>query len=402
MSKLRVLFIAEAATLAHIARPLQLSTTLPRDQFDIFFACDSRCKWLIKGHALQHIPISSISSEQFLTSLARGTPLYSADTLESYTTKDLALFEAVKPDLVVGDFRLSLSVSARLAKIPYATITNGYWSPYWTPSRYSVPNLPLLTGWLPIPVADALFQATRPIAFALHCRPLNRIRKNHGLPPLGSDLRRIYTDADFVLYTDLPQFFPAINLPSNHHFIGPLVWSPPAPRPDWWNTLPPGRTIVYVTLGSSGQATLLPRILDSLKNHNITVIAAAAGNGMPGTIPANARVANYLPGDQAAKRASLVICNGGSPTCQQALAAGVPIIGISSNLDQFLNMDAIVNAGIGENMRADRFHSETFAALVTKVLEQPSYTSAAQQVASTIENKQGFRTFSSIVSDMLR
>lgn len=401
MGKVRVLFIAEAATLAHVARPLQLSTTLPREKFEIFFACDSRCKWLIEGHNLQHIPISSVTSEQFLTALARGTALYSADTLEAYATNDLALFEAVKPDLVVGDFRLSLSVSARLAKIPYATISNCYWSPYWTPSRYTVPHLPLLTGWLPISIADALFQATRPIAFALHCRPLNRIRKYHGLPPLGNDLRRVYTDADHVLYTDLPQFYPGISLPSSHHFIGPLVWSPPAPHPDWWNALPTGRTIVYVTLGSSGQAMLLPRILDSLKNHNITVIAATAGNSMPGTIPANARVAKYLPGDQAAKRASLVICNGGSPTCQQALTAGVPIIGISSNLDQFLNMDAIVNAGIGENMRADRFRGDALAALVTQVLEQPSYTSAAQQVASAIENKQGFRTFSSIVLNML-
>lgn len=402
MSKKRLLFIAEAATLAHIARPLQLSTTLSRDEFDVFFACDPRFQWLLKNHDLQHIPLSSIGSEQFLTALERGTPLYSAETLEAYITNDLAVFAKTQPDLVVGDFRLSLSASARLAKIPYTTISNCYWSPYWTPLRYTVPNLPLLTGWLPIPLADALFQMTRPIAFAFHCRPLNQIRERHGMPSLGNDLRRIYTDADRVLYTDLPQLYPGINLPRDHHFIGPLVWSPPVPYPDWWDTLPAGRRIVYVTLGSSGQATLLTKILDSLKNHNIIVIAATAGKDIPASVPSNARVADYLPGELAAQRASLVVCNGGSPTSQQALAAGAPIIGISSNLDQFLNMDAIVRAGAGENMRADRFSGDTFAELVTKVLEQPSYANCAQQIAVAIDEKRGFLPFKSIVLDILR
>jgi hypothetical protein len=46
----------------------------------------------------------------------------------------------------------------------------------------------------------------------------------------------------------------------------------------------------------------------------------------------------YLPGNQAAARADLVVCNGGSPTTFQALSEGVPVLGIPGNLDQFLNM----------------------------------------------------------------
>jgi len=96
------------------------------------------------------------------------------------------LLQAVQPDLVIGDFRLSLSVSARLQRTPYITVSNAYWSP-WVRQHYTVPNLPL-TGVLPIWLADPLFRLIRPLAFASHAVPLNRVRRRHGLPSLGSDL----------------------------------------------------------------------------------------------------------------------------------------------------------------------------------------------------------------------
>jgi UDP:flavonoid glycosyltransferase YjiC (YdhE family) len=58
--------------------------------------------------------------------------------------------------------------------------------------------------------------------------------------------------------------------------------------------------------------------------------------------------AEYLDGNAAAKRADMVICNGGSLTCQQAFAHGKPVLGIAANMDQFLNMEGVsrVNAGL--------------------------------------------------------
>jgi hypothetical protein len=75
-----------------------------------------------------------------------------------------------------------------------------------------------------------------------------------------------------------------------------------------------------------------------------------------------------LPGLDAARRSRLVICNGGSPTSQQALAAGVPIIGLATNLDQFLNMAAIESAGAGVVLRADRFSANMLRAHVRRLL----------------------------------
>ena len=389
--------MAEAATLAHVARPLVLSAALDPNTYDLAFACDPRWQWLLRDFPGRYFPLWSQGSDHFIDALSRGKPVYDEATLDRYVRDDLDLLDAFKPAVVVGDFRLSLSISARLRHIPYLSISNCYWSPYWRPPTYTVPNIRSLTGMLPLPIANAMFQLGRPIAFALHCRPLNRVRRSYGLSSLGADLRRIYTDADHVLYADIAELFPGAHLPANHQFIGPLVWSPPVALPDWWQEVPRDRPIVYVTLGSSGQAELLPAILRSLGRLPIVVMAATAGTELPVDSPSNAYVAKYLPGTEAALRARLVICNGGSPTSHQAVAAGVPVIGIASNLDQFLNMGTLVRSGAAEMLRADRFSASALATLVSNVLDSPKHTAAARSIATAIAGYDSGSRFAAIV-----
>src|SRR5262249_29286866 len=127
--------------------------------------------------------------------------------------------------------------------------------------------------------------------------------------------------------------------------------------------------LVYVTLGSSGQAALLPRVLDALAPLPVAVVAATAGNVTPAAIPANAHVTGFLPGEVVVRRASLVICNGGTPTSPQALAAGVPVLGIAGNLDQFLNMHGVQAARAGTLLRADRVDRDVLRAQAAILLD---------------------------------
>ena len=104
---------------------------------------------------------------------------------------------------------------------------------------------------------------------------------------------------------------------------------------------------------------------------------------MIGTIPDNVFMADYLPGTEAAARAQLVVCNGGSLTCQQALAAGVPILGIASNMDQFLNMNALDKAGAGRLLRADRLDVTAVRNTARALLAELNYTTNARRLADT-------------------
>lgn len=399
MPRKKILFIAEAVTLAHVGRPLALAASLDRERYAVHFACAEGYSAFFAGADLVHWPIRSISSQQFLQALADGKPVYDTATLASYVEQDLQLLREIQPDVVVGDFRLSLSASARLAGVPYIALLNAYWSPY-VRQQYTVPSLPL-TRLLPLALANALFKLVRPLAFATHTIPLNRVRRRHGLAALGWDLNRVYSDADYTLYADVPQLFQPHGMPANHEFIGPVLWSPPLPLPDWWAQLPAERPLVYVTLGSSGQGALLPAVLQALAGLPVTVLAATAGKVVLESVPANARVAAFLPGEEAARRAALVVCNGGSPTSHQALAAGVPVLGIAGNLDQFLNMQGIVAAGAGALLRADRFDGAALQQAVRGLLDAPAASAAARQMAAIFKRYQALESFSKLLSKIL-
>lgn len=359
----RVLFFAEAVTLAHVARPAVLAGSLDLRLYEVVVACSPTHQHFFGDAPFRRAPLVSISSERFVDALASGRPLYDAETLRDYVKDDLATIERFKPDLVVGDFRLSLSVSCRLAQIPYGTVTNAYWSPYLLNRHYPLPVLPL-TRLLPIPVARVVFDRVRPLAFALHCRALNQVRGEHGLDSLGNDLRRAYTDADHALYADPPGLFPLSPLPDHHVHLGPLLWSPPLELPAWWADVPTDRPALYLTLGSSGGAAALRQAVRAVSGMPVSVMVATAGAEISIPPSGNIYTARYLPGLEAARRAQVVVCNGGSPTSHQALAAGVPVIGIASNMDQFLNMSAIAEAGAGTLLRADRLSDRDIRAAV--------------------------------------
>ena len=375
--KPRILFIAEAVTLAHVARPAVLAAALDQSLYEVFFAVDPRYNALFPELSDFRHDLWSISSEQFLDALAKGKRLYSSEVLERYVHDDLELIERLKPDLIVGDFRLSLSVSARLKNIPYAAISNTYWTTH-SNNTYIVPQLPM-TSLLGIDLSQALFNVSRPLVFAAHCIPLNRLRKKYGLASLGHDLRAVYSDADQLWLADMAEYFPISAAANNCHYLGPLPWSPRNKIPPWWHELDEDKPIIYVSLGSSGQISLLPIVLEALATLPLTVIAVTAGRTELTSIPDNAYISDFLPGDQAAERATLMICNGGSLSTYQAIQGGTPVLGIVSNLDQHLNMGYLASSGIGESLRSEHADVVRVRELAEKILAENHYKDAAQK-----------------------
>lgn len=391
----RILFIAEAATLAHVTRPWVLAQALDEARYEIHFACAPGYEDFLTDAAFTRWPLWSIPPAHFLEALAQGRPLYNQATLERYIEADFELLDAVKPDLVVGDFRLSLGVSAAVRKIPYAAITNAHWSPYSTLGSFPLPEHPLarIVG---VTVATLMFRAVRPLVFALHASPLNRLRRRYGLSSLG-DLRHAYTHGDYTLYADTPGLVPTANLPANHLYLGPVLWSPKLALPPWWNSLPQDKPLVYVTLGSSGAASLLPDIAQALSQLAVVAAVATAGRVAVEALPQGIYAAPYLPGQEAARQARLVVSNGGSATVYQALAAGTPVLGIASNMDQYLTMQAVQRAGAGLLLRAGQTHGRGVRQAVQQLLAAPGYRQAAERIAAEFATFDAASRFSAFV-----
>ena len=68
----RILFVAEAVTLAHVVRPFVLAQALDPERYEIHFACAESGKFICQGSGFTYWPIHSIPSERFLNALAAG------------------------------------------------------------------------------------------------------------------------------------------------------------------------------------------------------------------------------------------------------------------------------------------------------------------------------------------
>lgn len=397
--KKHLLFIAEAVTLAHVTRLLALARNLPADTYEILFACDPRFDELLAEYSFMRRRIYTVPSRCFMQALEKGRPLYDLATLNRYLDEDRRLIRECRPDVVVGDFRLSLGVSARLEGVSFLNLSNAYWSPR-AKARIPVPDLPV-TRILGEKLAQPLFDLARPFAFAFHARAVNHLRQAHGLPSLPRDMRYAYTDGDWTLFADLPELFPDLREDGRQLFTGPIPWSPDISLPPWWDTLPADRPCIYVNLGSSGHHGSIPVIIEALARLPVTGILATAGNETDSPLPANIYAAPYLPGDKAAARADVVLCNGGSPSTYQALTEGKPVVGLASNLDQHLNMFRIEEAGAGIRLHSATADAEVIRNTLHYSLNDGDLGANARRLAAAIAGRNPFQVFENVLAAAL-
>lgn len=358
--KIRILFLSEAVTLAHLIRPLVLSKELDPALFEINFASRDTYPFVWNDFKVRHYDLNSPSPEEFQVTLSSGGVLFDKERLDNYVKAELILFEKIKPDLVIGDLRPSLSVSAVISNIPYINITNAYWSPYALLSRFPVPcseqianNLPKgKTGRAILKLIALASSAKVAKVHAIQGEGLNQIRQSYKLRPFDSYLAG-FTAGDITLYADLPALVPTINPPSNNLYIGPIDWSPNVARPSWWSQIEDKKPLVYVNLGSSGWQKVIPIIVESLLSAGFYVMLGSASklSGLP--VSSRLYVTDLISGSEACNKADLVVCNGGSPTVYQALISGTPVIGIPCNMDQLLFMQYVERSKIGISLRVD-------------------------------------------------
>lgn len=399
----RILFFCESVSLAHVARPLALATALDPTRYDIHIAAGDAFTQFLDPYAFTRHHLTCIPRETFARRLSYGLPLYDAQTLDREISEDTALLRQIQPDLVVGDFRLSLGISARQSSIPYATISNAYWSPAADLSTDVPPTA--ITRILSPSLIRPFFRQMQRFIFSRHARPHVRARARYNLSPIPEDLRNVYTDADHTLYMDIPELFPDVSFADTEHLLGMITWSPDvALQPDlvaWLHDKTPSTPICYVTLGSSGAHALLPQIVATLGKLPVRAVVSSAGKPFPFPVPENVRVFPFLSGDMLIGLSDLVVSNGGSPTSSQALTAGKPVVGIISNMDQMLNMERVTRQGAGILLREDLFTPQAFTDAILRSITEPSFRESADRLRTKALHHDFRENFRSFVSQTL-
>jgi UDP:flavonoid glycosyltransferase YjiC (YdhE family) len=391
----RILFVSESITLAQIVRLATLARALDPDRYDVHFAAT---------HFPDHVdipftrwPLWGISAQRAQARLAAGKRLYTSRVMRRYVAADLEVIASTRPDLVVGDLRWSLAVSAPKLGVPLASLLNAYWSPHARRTGFPMPDHPIVR-WLGENLAATYFPKALPWVFRYFVAPVDRERKRAGLPPFR-DLLAMLSFGDFTLYADPPGIVVMNAMPDHHRFLGAIAWSAPGALPDRWGTSTE-RVPVYVTMGSSGCERCVPNILRALASLHLDVLLATAGRSAPGHLPANVRAVPFVDGDSACARARLVIHNGGSSTGYQALLAGTPVLGIPNNLDQYLASERIDAVGAGLSLRSGSLTVEKVAHAVHRLLDEPSFAESARRWQSVFRAHDADETFRRFVAQV--
>lgn len=398
MPKKRILFFGEETTLAHIVRPLVLAESLDPGKYEVSFAAGGHYQNLLAGKNFTFHKISSISPDTFLRRLAEGKPLYRYSELKNYVESDIETISKVSPDVIIGDFRLSLGISADLMNIPFINLTNAHWTPH-SKQKFPVPDLGFVK-LLGTKLSGLFINPILPLIFRHHAQAFNRLRKENRLEPLG-DMKEVYTHGTWTLLVDTPSLGPTSNLPGNHHYIGPILWSPKIPLPTWFNDLPKKEKIIYATLGSSGKISLVDNILSALEKTPFSAIIATAGRVPDRRLPENCWSADYLPAMDILDHSALAICNGGSATAYQALAKGVPVLGFPSNADQFFTMSSISSLGAGEMIRPENANINTIVKFLNQIIKKDTYRNNAVLIAEEFKKHNAPERFNNFLNSVV-
>ncbi|MGH7140614.1 MAG: nucleotide disphospho-sugar-binding domain-containing protein [Pirellulales bacterium] len=364
----RVLVIGDSISLAHVGRAMVAARLLESAGCKVTFATGPTHQALARQEGFEPCEIDCVPPERAIAAIRRGSHIFDLETIDRYVAADLALIEDVAPDWIVADFRLSLNISCELARMPYWNILNGYMTHYYSAPQEPPQTFPL-TRLLGLRLTRRFFPALKRQALRYYAYHFNRSRTRRGLK-LAGDILQVMESPHGNLIADLPEFIPCANLPQHFRYIGPLIWEPNVPEPEWLDRLDAERPCVYATMGSTGEGGMFRRALDALAEAGYQVLTTTAGQVED--LPRGVFAAKYAPGSALARRSVATVCHGGSLTIYQSLAEGVPVVAIPTFHDQETNAERLTASGLGAALHPRRWTAEDLVAAVGRAQQDQS------------------------------
>jgi MGT family glycosyltransferase len=257
--------------------------------------------------------------------------------LERMLDAEVALFERLRPDLVVADFRPTIGISARECGVPVASLLLSHWTPRyaadpeWVPRSY--PAFAALSRTLGARLARRVAARAFRLAIRYKSAPIRAAARARGRTAPALLWEQL--EGDLNLLTDPESLCPG-PLPADTHRVGPLVWEPDAELPEALAELPRDRPTLFVNFGSTGHPELFRCAFAELSGGRFRVIVATCGQIDPADfdVPEGFFVARFLPVSRVLERTDLVVFHGGAGTFHQAIRAGVPGVVVATHWDQ--------------------------------------------------------------------
>jgi MGT family glycosyltransferase len=387
----------------HAYPPIATAIALQERGHDVSVRTESRSVGAISRLGFSAAPIDprieALPLEDWRTRTSIGALVSACDTFAKRARYEIpylqAAIEAQRPDLIWVDTNAwGAAVVAEASGVPWAHYMP---HPHPGPAR-GVPAFG--PGFAPStsPLArlrDTAMTTLKPLAFHSFMRSHNRHRAALGLPAL-SGIEDHYLAAPLLIQFSAEPFEYPREWPANVRLVGPALWEPPGPEPEWLAA--EERPVILVTASTEFQddAELIRGALEAFADLPYAVIATSAAHD-PGDfdVPANARVERHLPHRPILRRAAVVISHGGMGTTQKALAAGVPVCVVPFIRDQFEVARRVEHCGGGtllpaKRLRPDRLRSAVEGAVACqkgaeRVRDAFARAGGAEAAASALE-----------------
>lgn len=330
-------------------------------------------------------------------------------------TRDLvALAERGGVDAIVTD---QMSVGGALAAeklaVPFATVAV---IPLVLTSRHLPPQ-----GMRLRPARTAAGQARdaalRAVAAAGTRRLLDPlltdVRARTGLGPAPVSGFDGLFSTDLVLAQGVPGLdYPRPDLPTAVQYVGRLAPPPSGADPDvpgWWPELvqarDQGRPVVHVSQGTLhvDPDQLIRPTIDALDGRNVLIVVSTGreASGALGPLPANVRVAAFLPYDRLLPLVDVMVSNGGWSSVLAAVDAGVPLVVAGADLDKPEVARRVGWSGVGIDLRTGRPRAARVRAGVDRVLADPAFRQTAQRLSRELDAAGGVRTAGDLIDGLL-
>ena len=378
---MKLLALPNAHALAHVSRLLEIAKVLRARGHEIIFAGHGRYLQVAGWDGFETRELPYMSVEQVVRAVRSGRlwEVYREDQLKQFIAAELALYEELRPDLVLLDNRPSARTSAEQAGLKTVAVVNVHLTSYRRIPFFSLGNV-LGSSFPGVALADRLENTSENFFYDwLVMGGLNRIRKRRGLARLYG---YAHEEGDNSLLADLPEFSPVCALPPHARYVGPLTWHNTLPAPACLEQLEVGKPTVYLALGSESLEDLIPQ-LGVLAAEGIQVVVATGATPLD-TIPVTNKgvfLERYINTDALLPYCSLVCCHGGNGTLYQALAYGLPTVVVATHQEQYYGGKRIQQLGLGQTLTLKAVKNRGFglvAAALRHVLDEPAYRAQAQ------------------------
>jgi UDP:flavonoid glycosyltransferase YjiC (YdhE family) len=340
---MKILLVPGNNALSHAAKCLALSASLAARDHEVVIAAGRKNARFLeeRGISCRVLPdIQEIDDAGFPTVAWFMKPKRIAECIRA----EADLVRRTAPDRVVGVFRFTSKAAARLAGVPFDSLTCGC----------MLPDSPDVLGFAPGEPGIDLQRYYLDSFFRYAGARMSAALGSLGLAGI-SDVREMLL-GDRTFLWDFPEFSPRPPSPGIAH-VGPFFWDGwPYDRLDLDGIAGGPSPLALVTFGTcTPGAAVAARVVRVLLGQGYRVLLGAGGSeDLMSLMRGEPRVTalRFAPLHRLYPHVRLVVCHGGQMTVFEALSRRVPVLVIPFQPEQAHNALCLERLGCGGRLVA--------------------------------------------------